>query len=95
MKAELIEKYVAELRMDMKILSVEDINKMDKYFTFKNDPNTKMLYEIIIKGDFNKGIFKEMMRMKRRLEDGEDQYSVDVRFGQFMADKYLPKENGQ
>jgi hypothetical protein len=34
-------------------------------------------------------IFKEMMKMKRRLESGEDQYSVDVKFGQFMADKYL------
>ena len=37
--------------------------------------------------DFN--IFKEMMKMKRRLESGEEQYSVDVRFGKFMAEKYI------
>jgi hypothetical protein len=35
------------------------------------------------------GIFNQMMAMKRRVEGGEDQYSVDVRFGKFMAEKYI------
>ena len=34
-------------------------------------------------------IFKEMTQMKRRLEQGDDQYSVDVNFGKFMADKFV------
>ena len=34
-------------------------------------------------------IFKQMMKMKRELESGKDQYSVDVKFGQYMADKYI------
>jgi hypothetical protein len=48
-----------------------------------------MFYETILNGQFEPTIFKEMMKMKRRLESGEDQYSVDVRFGQFMASKYI------
>ena len=27
--------------------------------------------------------------MKRKLEGGEDPYSVDVKFGEYMADKYI------
>ena len=34
-------------------------------------------------------IFKEMMKMKRKLESGEDQYSVDVKFGKYMGSIYL------
>ena len=37
----------------------------------------------------NVSIYKNMMKMKRKLEGGEDQYSVDVKFGEFMAEKYL------
>jgi hypothetical protein len=48
-----------------------------------------MFYETILNGQFEPEIFKEMMKMKRKLEKGEDQYSVDVKFGQFMADKYI------
>jgi hypothetical protein len=29
------------------------------------------------------------MKRKRELESGKDQYSVDVKFGQYMADKYI------
>jgi hypothetical protein len=49
-----------------------------------------MLYEMVFsKEGVNDMVFKEMMKMKRRLEAGEDQYSVDVRFGQFMAKEYI------
>jgi hypothetical protein len=48
------------------------------------------MYDMIVKeNDFNEEIFKELIRMKRRLESGEDQYSVDVKFGKFMAEKYI------
>ena len=40
-------------------------------------------------------IFKQMMKMKRKLENGEEQYSVDVKFGKFMAENYIdPVVNG-
>ena len=29
------------------------------------------------------------MQMKRKLEDGATQYEVDVKFGKFMAEKYV------
>ena len=37
----------------------------------------------------NNEIFKRMMTLKRKLEDGEDSYGVDVKFGQYMAEKYV------
>jgi hypothetical protein len=30
-----------------------------------------------------------MMKRKREIEAGKDQYSVDVKFGKFMAEKYI------
>ena len=52
-----------------------------------------MFFELILSEDNveKNVIFKQMMKMKRELEGGKDQYSVDVKFGQYMADKYLPK----
>jgi len=45
-------------------------------------------------------IYRQMMKMKRKLESGEDQYSVDVKFGKYMAEKFvdpvvknIPKKN--
>ena len=50
-----------------------------------------MFFELILsENDIqNNVIFKQMMKMKRELESGKDQYSVDVKFGQYMADKYI------
>jgi hypothetical protein len=39
--------------------------------------------------DMDLTIFKQLMSMKRKLEEGEEQYSVDVKVGQMMAEKYL------
>ena len=67
--------------------SINEINQMEEFKEFKE--KNKLLYETIISGMLEPEIFKEMMKMKRRLESGEDQYSVDVRFGEYMAKKYI------
>ena len=48
-----------------------------------------MLYEMTLSDEMDLNIFKQMMSMKRKIEFGEDQYSVDVKVGQMMAEKYL------
>ncbi len=49
----------------------------------------KLFYETILNGEFQPAIFKQMMKRKRELESGKDQYSVDVKFGRYMAEKYI------
>ena len=63
------------------------VEKIPEISEFKK--NNKLLYKTILEDDFNMEIFKEMTQMKRRLEQGDDQYSVDVNFGKFMADKFV------
>jgi hypothetical protein len=83
-----IEQFVEEISELKKTATVEEINEMSKFQEFIKQ--NRIFYEMIVSEEgLNKTIFKEMMKMKRRLEAGEDQYSVDVRFGQFMANKYI------
>ena len=82
MLAEEIEKTVN------KILEYKNLNKsLDEFENFKNE--NKLLYEAVTSDDYNPEIFKEMMKMKRLLESGKEQYAVDVRFGKFMAEKFI------
>ena len=81
-----IEKTVSEILL-LKNQGVQSEILDEKFKTFK-DSNT-LLYEMVLSKDMNMEIFKKMMNMKRKLEDGEDQYSVDVKFGKFMAEKYI------
>jgi hypothetical protein len=69
--------------------TLEELNEMDEFLDFRT--SNRMFYELILSDDdvSNNPIFRQMMKMKRRLESGEDQYSVDVKFGQYMADKYI------
>ena len=74
-----------------KLLSLKDTvprEELDNIFLNFRTTN-RMFYETILNGEFEPIIFKEMMKRKRELESGKDQYSVDVKFGQYMADKYL------
>ena len=87
MDSDSIEKITNELLLLKQTKTKEQIDSMEQFLEFRT--KQKMLYETILSNDFNKDIFKEMMKMKRRLESGEDQYSVDVRFGKFMAEKYI------
>jgi hypothetical protein len=86
--ADEIEQYVEELGELKKKISIEDINNDQRFDEFR--AQNKIFYEMILSPEgLDTVIFKEMMKMKRRLEAGEDQYSVDVRFGQFMANRYI------
>lgn len=88
MKADVIEKIVFSLLELKKTKSPDEINLLPEYDEIRKV--NIMLYDMVVKeSSFDIQIFKEMMKMKRRLESGEDQYSVDVRFGQYMADKYI------
>ena len=83
-----IETIVKELTELKEKCDIKEINELETFKDFRT--KNRMLYEMILSPEgLNEGIFKEMMKMKRRLEKGEDQYSVDVRFGKFMAEKYL------
>ena len=84
-EVELIVKELTDLKSKC---TPEQINSMEKYTEFRTQNRT--FYEMIISPEgVDPIIFKEMLKMKRRLENGEDQYSVDVRFGSFMAQKYI------
>ena len=64
-----------------------DIDLISDFNDFRQQ--NKIFYDVILSDNFDISIYKEMMKNKRKLEAGDDQYSVDVKFGQFMSDKYL------
>jgi hypothetical protein len=83
-----IEEIVSDLSQTKLTHTLGQIEQLERFHEFKTQ--NKLFYEMILSPEgLNKSIFKEMMKMKRRLESGEDQYSVDVKFGQYMADKYI------
>lgn len=82
-----IERIVNSLIKLKETKNKEFIDNLEEYLEFRT--NNKLLYETVLSSDMDMSIFKKMMSMKRKLEDGDDQYSVDVKFGQYMADKYL------
>ena len=86
--ADQVELIVKKLISFKKTHTTDDINKMEEFNDFKL--KNLMFYEMILsESGLDVGVFTEMMKMKRRLESGEEQYAVDVRFGQFMATKYI------
>jgi hypothetical protein len=87
MNADQIEQIVNELLELKKTKTNEEIDQLEQFLDFKT--KNKVFYGVILSSDMDVTIFKEMMKMKRRLEAGEDQYSVDVKFGEFMAGKYI------
>lgn len=82
-----IEEVVNKLLSLKKIKSISEINELTEFDTFKKE--NKLLYETVLSDNMDIPIFKQMMKMKRKLEDGEDQYSVDVKFGKYMAEKFI------
>jgi len=86
--ADQIEEIVGKLIKLKETHTAEQINALEEYNDFKL--KNRVFYEMILSNEgLDQVIFKEMMKMKRRLEAGEDQYSVDVKFGKFMASKYI------
>ena len=87
MNADQIEEIVMDILDAKKTRSIESIKEDPKYNTFKTI--LEPLYTMVLSDEMNVSIFKEMMNCKRKLEKGDDPYSVDVRFGQFMAEQYV------
>ena len=85
--ADQIEEIILRLSKLKEKFTVEEINKMEEFSDFKT--KNRVFYETVLTGNMEVPVFKEMMKMKRRLESGEDQYSVDVRFGKYMGSIYL------
>ena len=86
--ADEIESIVEQINVLKKDYTIEQINQMECFNDFRT--KNKMFYNMIVSPQGTDPIiFKEMMKMKRRLEAGEDQYSVDVKFGRYMASKYI------
>ena len=86
--ADQIEEIVGKLSKLKETHTLEQINELEEYTDFRT--KNRIFYEMILSPEgMDVPIFKEMMKMKRRLESGEDQYSVDVKFGKFMAAKYI------
>jgi hypothetical protein len=85
MNADQIEQIVNEITELKKTKTKEELDTIYTEFRTKN----KLLYETVLSGEMDNFVFKQMMSMKRKLEAGEDQYSVDVKFGQFMSERYI------
>ena len=88
MLADEIETIVYKL-LDLRLTKTPDeIKSMSEFETFKNQ--NRLFYEMIINGQFEEPVFKQMMAMKRRIESKElNNYEADVKFGQYMAEKYI------
>lgn len=87
MNADEIEKIVEKLMKLKQTLSKEQIDLDPEFNLFKE--KNRLFYDTIIAGEMDTQIFKRMMTLKRKLEAGEDSYGVDVKFGQYMAEKYV------
>ena len=86
--ADQIEQIVEELTKLKATHTLEELNAMHEFLDFRTQ--NRIFYEMIISIEgVNNLVFKEMMKMKRKLEAGEEQYNVDVKFGQFMSTKYI------
>jgi hypothetical protein len=82
-----IDEVVNKLLYLKKYISIEQINELEEFKQFKED--NKIFYEIVLSDNMDMDIYRQMMKMKRKLESGEDQYSVDVKFGKYMAEKFI------
>lgn len=89
MQASEIESIVSKLLNLKKEYSNDYINTLDEFKDFRM--SQRMFYETILSDTFDQGVFDVMMEHKRKIEAGSDQYSVDVSFGKYMADRYIPE----
>lgn len=67
--------------------SKEYIDSISEFNDFKISNNT--LYDTILSGGYDNEIFKTMMKLKRKIEEGGDSYDGDVKFGKYMAEKFI------
>ncbi len=88
MLADEIETIVYQL-LELRLTKTPDeIKSMSEFDAFREQ--NRLFYEMIINGQFEEPVFKQMMAMKRRIESKElNNYEADVKFGQYMAEKYI------
>ncbi len=83
-----VEAIVKKLTVLKETHTLEQVNQLEEFVPFRTQ--NRMLYEMVLsKEGINDKSFKQRMKMKLNLKQGEDQYSVDVRFGQYMANEYI------
>jgi hypothetical protein len=88
MKTEEIEEVVNSLlKLKIEGKSKEEIDSLSEFNEFRT--SNKLFYDTIMNGEFSPEIFKKMMSLKRKIDDGGDSYEADVKFGKFMAEKYI------
>ena len=87
MRSEEIEIYVHKLLELKKYKTTDEIDLNTETLDFKTKyPD---LYKIVLSNEMDIEIFNKMMICKRKLENGDDPYSVDVKFGEIMAERYV------
>uniref|UniRef100_A0A6C0IA72 Uncharacterized protein n=1 Tax=viral metagenome TaxID=1070528 RepID=A0A6C0IA72_9ZZZZ len=65
-------------------------NNLDSFPEFNDFKlKNKTFYDTINNNEFDPDIFKKMMSLKRKMEHGTSSYEADVKFGKFMAEKYI------
>ena len=67
--------------------SKDFIDSLSEFKDFRT--NNKTFYDTILAEDFDQEIFKKMISLKRKVEEGGDSYEADVKFGKFMAEKFI------
>lgn len=67
--------------------SKDFIDSLSEFKDFRK--NNKTFYDMILAEDFDQEIFKKMISLKRKVEEGGDSYEADVKFGKFMAEKFI------
>ena len=87
MLASEIEEIFASLNLLKLSKTKDEIDLLPEFTQFRTEQ--RVFYETILKEDMDPAIFKQMMKMKRKLEQGEDSYGVDVKFGKYMAEKFI------
>jgi hypothetical protein len=90
MLASEIEDIVNKLLLLKKTSTKMQIDLLPEFEDFRK--SQRMLYETALSDTFEHEIFKLMMDNKRKIENGADAYAIDVEFGTYMANKYIPKE---
>jgi hypothetical protein len=84
-----IEAIVNQLLELKKTKSISEITSLPEFEDFRK--SQRMLFETVLSDSFDHTIFNLMMENKRKIENGADPYAIDVSFGQYMADRYIPK----
>lgn len=85
--ADEVEKYYLMIKEFKKTMTNQQIQDHPEFRELRK--SQPFLLTEMLSDSMDITIFKKMLSMKRKLEDGEEQYAVDVQFGKYMAKKYI------